>query len=167
MAKSDKSDTKLRKPDTLPHDTLAEIVESVAAESGLSREAVSELMKKIFVELDPVLVRRETWESFSGPMPHPELLRLYDAQVPGMAREHWDEIREEGKTDRWCRKAEAISIIMPQIFGFILGMTGLMLGYGLAKDGAGWPSISAMLGGLGTIVASICGKYFFYKEKRK
>ena len=84
-----------------------------------------------------------------------------------MAQEHWNEILEEGKTDRWCRKVEAASVILAQIGGFILGMSGLVLGYKLAKDGVSGPSISAMLGGVGTIAASVFGKYFFYKEKNK
>ena len=166
MAKPNRRDIKPHKPDT-PQNPLAEIVESAAAESGLSSEVASDLTEKISVRLQPILIQRETWESFSGPMPHPELLKKYEEQIPGMAREHWNEILEEGKTDRWCRKVEATSVILAQIGGFILGMSGLVLGYILAKDGASWPSISAMLSGVGTIVASICGKYFFYKDKKK
>lgn len=142
---------------------VIEVVEAFAEEKGLPKKEVEELLIRISSSISCVAIQKNF--EFSGPMPHPALLKLYEEQIPGMAKEHWNEIVEEGKTDRWCRKAREVSIFTGQMIGFALGMTGLFVGYKLSINGASGAGIAAMFGGLGTIIASICGKYFFYKDK--
>ena len=130
---------------------VIEVVEAFAEEKGLPKKEVEELLIRISSSISCVAIQKNF--EFSGPMPHPALLKLYEEQIPGMAKEHWNEIVEE------------VSIFTGQMIGFALGMTGLFVGYKLSINGASGAGIAAMFGGLGTIIASICGKYFFYKDK--
>lgn len=79
-----------------------------------------------------------TFETYSGPAPHPDLLERYDRIVPGAAREFLDAVREErlhrhrgDEVERQIRlklaEAEIAGSRLGLIFGFVIGMTGLIV----------------------------------------
>ncbi len=79
-----------------------------------------------------------TFETYSGPAPHPDLLERYDRIVPGAAREFLDAVREErlhrhrgDEVERQIRlklaEAEISGSRLGMIFGFVIGMTGLIV----------------------------------------
>lgn len=138
---------------------LIEILDDFAKKKKLPPELMPELVEVLSSQLCMTVE-----QSFSGPMPHPDTLRKYEEIIPGMAKEHWNELLEEGKTDRHCKKVYTWSVVLGQFIGFALGAGGLLVGYLLAKSGADTAGIIAILSGVGTIVGSICGKYLFNKK---
>lgn len=79
-----------------------------------------------------------TFETYSGPAPHPDLLERYERLVPGAAREFLDGVREERlhrhRGDEIERQillkraeAEIAGARLGMIFGFVIGMTGLVV----------------------------------------
>lgn len=155
--------TKKLSPQTEKEDVplFAEVVEGFVKERKLQPEIAQELV----LELSRALcVSVEQSVSFSGPMPHPDILKQYEDIVPGMAREQWNELLEEGKTDRHCKKVYTWSIILGQLIGLTLGIAGLVVGYKLVQNGADSAGIAAIFSGVTSIVASIFGKYFFNKN---
>lgn len=139
---------------------LIEILGDFAKEKKLPPELMPELVEVLSSQLCSMTLEQR----FSGPMPDPDTLRKYEAIIPGMAKEHWNELLEEGKTDRHCKKVYTWSVVLGQLIGFALGAGGLLVGYLLAKSGADTAGIIAILSGVGTIVGSICGKYLFNKK---
>lgn len=79
-----------------------------------------------------------TFETFSGPAPHPDLLERYERVVPGAARELLDAVREE-RLHRYrgddierrmltqLAEAEIKNSRLGLVFGFVIGMTGLVV----------------------------------------
>lgn len=79
-----------------------------------------------------------TFETFSGPVPHPDLLERYERVVPGAAREFLDAVREE-RLHRYrgddieremlkrLAEAEIRNSRLGLVFGFVIGMTGLIV----------------------------------------
>ena len=150
-------------PKDLPLHLPVDNIEQLLRDSGVSNEASQKVLK----ELQGVFMQHMSYShvEFSGPLPHPDLLREYDEIIPGMAKDHWNEILEEGRTDRWIRKANIWIRIVGQILGGGLGACGLTLGYKLAMNGSTVGAIGAMFSGLALIVSSICGKYFISRNK--
>lgn len=125
----------------------------------ITNDVAAELKEKIA----NICVLKYERSEFHGPLPPPAILMEYEKIIPGMGVELWAEIREEGKADRWNKKAQIFSCFSGQIIGGLLAAGGLYVGYTLVIRGFNWTGAAAMFTGLAVIIASICGKYFIKK----
>lgn len=78
--------------------------------------------------------------SFSGPLPHPEILKKFDEVVPGAA-ERIIKMTEDQSSHRRDLEQKVISSDISrskigQIFGFIIAIAGLVVAVVLAKTNA-------------------------------
>jgi uncharacterized membrane protein len=100
---------------------------------------------------------------FSGPLPHPDTLREYDALVPGAARDIIQSFVKEGDQRRALQERETAMCELwarddiklqkrGQVFGFILGLIGI--GGGLVAGVMGASATGAIVGG-GSLAAII------------
>lgn len=111
---------------TTPHESEGEADVEAEVDEGRSERTFS------------VIEGLSTVETYSGPAPHPDLLERFDRIVPGAAREFLDGVREErmhrhrGDEIEWQIRlkradAEIAGSRLGMIFGFVIGMTGLVI----------------------------------------
>ena len=102
-------------------------------------------------------------EEFKGPLPHPEILRRYNEIVPGSAQSIIDSFVTEGDHRRkqgsrqmlmcedWAREDIGLQK-RGQVFGFILGFTGIAGGLAVTAFSA---RLGAEIGGAVVCSASL------------
>lgn len=92
-------------------------------------EDLKKLPKKEQKEIARVLIKQER---FSGPLPHPKLLKAYDEISPGAAEKILNNSFKESDHRRELNnlglKYTARDNFLAPLFGFILGMTGIIGG---------------------------------------
>lgn len=104
--------------------------------------------------------------SYSGPLPHPDILAQYDQIVPGSARqiinsfhsqtEHRISIEKKViEADTWKSKLGLVA-------GFVIALVGLIIAWDLGRNSHEWAA--AVIAG-GTL-ASIVGSLVYATEKR-
>ena len=113
-----------------------------------------------------VVVHKETYQSFSGPLPHPEILRLFNEAVPGSAERIIKMAEEQSAHRRDLEKkvieSDVASSKWGQTLGFIIDMTGLMVSAVVAIYGNAW---AGTIIGVGTI-ASLVGVFMYGSNAR-
>lgn len=71
-------------------------------------------------------------EQYSGPLPHPEIMRQYDSIVPGLANRIIHQFEEQSKHRRELEqkviKSDLVMARLGLIFGFIIGMASVIGG---------------------------------------
>ena len=71
-------------------------------------------------------------EQYSGPLPHPEIMRQYDSIVPGLANRIIHQFEEQSKHRRELEqkviKSDLVMERLGLIFGFIIGMASVIGG---------------------------------------
>lgn len=115
----------------------------------------------------PVLVHKETTYQFSGPLPHPETLRLFNEAVPGSA-ERIIKMAEEQSAHRRELERKVIESDVErskwgQLLGFTIAMTGLVVSAFVAVYGNAW---AGTIIGVGTI-ASLVGVFMYGSSSRE
>ncbi len=115
---------------------------------------------------------------FRGPLPPPKMLREYEEVLPGLAGRIADRADKEQifrhsatdyaqKTERRELNIRAVSIILGQVFGFIIGMTAVGGGVYLLAVGRDTGGLVTIITGLTALVAVfIGGKLLQQKEQR-
>lgn len=77
--------------------------------------------------------------SFSGPLPHPDILRKYDEIYPGAAKIIIEMAKSQSEHRQELEKTVIISDIknskLGLYFGFLIGMTGIMAGAAIILSG--------------------------------
>ena len=117
-------------------------------------------------ERSEVVVSEATYrQQFKGPIPHPDILRDYDAIVPGAGKdiiqsfikegEHRRslQVRETAVCEEWAR-ADVRLQGRGQIFGFIIAMSGVLGGLYVAVHGAAAAGTIVSSASLVTIVVA-------------
>ena len=95
-------------------------------------------------------------ESYSGPLPHPDILRGFQEINPDYPNRIFDMAEENNKANiRAQDRITIANIVIPvigQVFTFLLGLCGVGAGIFLALRGHSAASIAAILSGLAPIV---------------
>jgi uncharacterized membrane protein len=103
-------------------------------------------------------------QQFSGPLPHPDVLRQYDLVVPGAARSIMQSFLQQGEHRRGLEAREAAMLEdwanadiklqkRGQFFGFSLGVIGI--GGGLIAAVMGAPASGTIVGGASLVAIVI------------
>lgn len=137
-------------------DVSAEEVEVLNDIDNLSREELIDLIKNTqLIDVQKISMQSEV---YSGPLPHPAILKQYEDVMPGAAdrifkmAERQASSRQEN--ERSIIKAESRDSLLGEIFAFIISMFGIGGGIWLINSGntAAGSVLSALC--LGSIVAS-------------
>lgn len=103
----------------------------------------------------------------SGPLPDPEAIRAYELAFPGAADRIF-EMAEKEQSHRHAVEAKVnsshfFSTTLGQIFGFLLGLTGICGGLYLAAHDKALFGFVTFFTSFGTLI----GVFFYQKEKAK
>ncbi len=105
--------------------------------------------------------------SFSGPLPHPEILRQFEQVSPGAAERiikmAEDQSRHRRDLENKVIESDIKRSILGQRLGFIISMTGLIISALVAIYGN---PIAGTIIGVGTI-ASLVGVFMYGTSSRK
>jgi len=113
-----------------------------------------------------VVVQQHSVQSFSGPLPHPDILRQFNEVVPGSA-ERIIKMAEEQSAHRKDLEQKVISSDIArskwgQILGFIIAIAGLIVSAVVAIFGS---AIAGGIIGVGTL-ASLVGVFMYGSKTR-
>ena len=148
-----------------------EPVQSVSAKTDGDPEAeVGPGAGRVIRETVETIIR----ESFAGPLPPPDFLKLYDEVAPGLAKELVRSVFSEGEHRRQLqtKKAEAqveamrrtfAEARMGQFCALIFGLAAMFFGSYTATHGAQWAGGFIGVGGIGSIVTT----FILGREKQK
>jgi uncharacterized membrane protein len=96
--------------------------------------------------------------SFSGPLPHPDILKKFDEVYPGAAKIIIDMAKEQSEHRQILEKTVINSDIrnskLGLIFGFIIGMTGIVAGVVVIVTGQVAAGSILFAGTLGVLVGT-------------
>ncbi len=116
---------------------------------------------------------------FSGPLPHPEILRQYDELAPGLSERIVRMAEQEGEHRRELEN-EAVEIervkveyawrevVVGQVFALVIALSGIIAGGIVAVKGQ--PAAGGLIGGLGIggiVSAFILGRGRVEREKQE
>jgi uncharacterized membrane protein len=145
--------------------SLAEAIEMVAPQA-LKRLRPNERMKLQRQTLTTTVSRQEA-SFFSGPLPPPETLAAYDKilsggadRLVGMAERQSNHRME---LERKVISSQLLESRLGQIFGFVLGLTGLSLGSWVAVAGQPWAGASIA----GTTLIGLVGVFVYGRKKQR
>lgn len=114
-----------------------------------------------------VVQREQQVEAFSGPLPHPEILRQFEMVSPGAAERIIKMAEEQSKHRRELEKTVIVSDVARskwgQILGFVIAMSGLAFSATIAIYGS---AIAGTIIGAGTL-ASLVGVFMYGTNSRK
>lgn len=104
--------------------------------------------------------------SYSGPLPHPDILRDFEEILPGSAKRIFTQF-EEQSAHRRSMEAEVItsgafSQRMGTISASLIGLAGVTGGLWLTHEGKSVAGLSSLFGTLATLVGT-----YFYKRKQQ
>ena len=114
----------------------------------------------------PVIPRGQIIQTeFSGPMPHPQLLKGYEDVCPGAADRMFRAVEAEAEHRRHMEKSvmeaqvrfhdkQFLEARMGQICALIISLAGIMAGTYTAINGHEWAGSAIGVGGIGGIVAT-------------
>ena len=111
------------------------------------------------------LVRQSV--SFSGPLPHPDILKKFDEVHPGAAKIIIETAKKQSEHRQILEKSVINSDIknskMGLVFGFIIGMTGIIVGGVIIAIG------QVVAGSVisGITLASLVGTFVYGSQGRK
>lgn len=112
-----------------------------------------------------IALRHQT-ESFSGPLPHPDILKKFNEAVPGAAERIIKMAEEQASHRKELEKAVIHSNISRskwgQILGFILALIGLIVACVVAIYGN---AIAGGVIGVGTLVSLVSVFMYGYRTK--
>lgn len=111
------------------------------------------------------VLHRNITEIHSGPLPRPEILQSYEKVMPGLAGKI---VRMAEREQKHRHRKEVYPhrlVLSGQVFGFSLGLLGLIGGGLFAHFGLSGAAIAAILGGSGCLVgAAIWGRPIRFPE---
>jgi uncharacterized membrane protein len=106
------------------------------------------------------------FRSFSGPLPHPEILQRYNDIHPGAAERIIRMAEEQGAHRRHLEKtaisAHAFTERLGPILGFIVAMTAVVGGIWLLSKGLRIEGLTSILG----TVAALAGVFIYGKSQQ-
>lgn len=113
-----------------------------------------------------VVLVQNSVQTFSGPLPHPDILRQFDAVVPGSA-ERIIKMAEEQSTHRKELERKVIDSDIArskwgQILGFVIAVAGLAVSAVVAIFGS---ALAGGIIGVGTL-ASLVGVFMYGSKTR-
>lgn len=113
-----------------------------------------------------VVVQQHSMQSFSGPLPHPDVLRKFEEVVPGAA-ERIIKMAEEQSAHRKDLEQKVISSDIArskwgQILGFVIAISGLIVSAVISIYGN---AIAGGIIGVGTL-ASLVGVFMYGSTTR-
>jgi uncharacterized membrane protein len=88
----------------------------------------------------------------AGPLPDPRALEYYEKVCPGAAREIIEMAKREQVHRHSNDGAARLSLLLGQIFGFTLGLVGLLGGIYLASTGKSLAGLGVFITSLGSLV---------------
>lgn len=104
--------------------------------------------------------------TYSGPLPHPDVLRRYQDILPGSAERVFRQFEIEADHRRTLEvrtiRADVFSQIWGSIGGTLIGLLGVGGGIWLAHEGRNLAGLTALIATLGGLVAT-----FLYQTNRK
>ena len=113
-----------------------------------------------------LVVKREVSQSFSGPLPHPDVLRQFNEVVPGAAERIIKMAEEQSAHRKELEKKVIDSDISRskwgQILGFIIAITGLGVSAMVSVYGN---ALAGGIIGVGTLV-SLVGVFMYGSKTR-
>ncbi|KKQ78166.1 MAG: hypothetical protein A3A96_00250 [Candidatus Zambryskibacteria bacterium RIFCSPLOWO2_01_FULL_39_39] len=114
-----------------------------------------------------MLVRQESFQSFSGPLPPPEILERFNSIVPGAAERiikmAEDQFAHRVDLEKRVIKSDVERSKWGQILGFIISIFGLTVALFVSIKGQQWAS--SIIGG-GTL-ASLVGVFMYGTKSRR
>jgi uncharacterized membrane protein len=106
------------------------------------------------------------FSSYSGPLPHPEILRSFEEVVPGSAQRIFTQFEEQSAHRRSMEASVISSGAFSQRLGTIsaslIGLAGVTGGLWLTHEGKSLEGLSSLFGTLATLVGT-----YFYKRKEQ
>lgn len=94
---------------------------------------------------------------FTGPLPHPDILKAYDEVVPGSAKEMFAEAMENSRAERIMNEETFAALRenshKDRLFGFVLGVLILVVGLAFMFMGHPNPGAAIILGTLVAVLA--------------
>jgi len=103
-----------------------------------------------------IIVHKEQVQSFSGPLPHPEILRQFDQISPGAAERiikmAEDQSLHRRELERKVIESDISSSKLGQILGFVIAVIGLAVSAVVGVFGS--PTAGGVIG-VGTIVSLV------------
>ncbi|WP_296560133.1 DUF2335 domain-containing protein [uncultured Acetobacterium sp.] len=117
-----------------------------------------ELEQKSKEELLSIVMQMTREERFSGPLPHPQILRGYEEVVPGAAERILSMAENQATHRQQLEKAVINSNVrdsrMGVVFAFVIGIVGVSGGIYAVLQGAEWAGTLISGVSLGSIVGS-------------
>ena len=111
---------------------------------------------------------RESIYAYSGPLPHPQLMREYNEIVPGSAERFINNLENEQKTRLSLNKTSTINTIIMGYIGILFAFLSVILISGLVYYSIlkGFDKTATALG-IGAIASVASVFVFFRRNKRK
>jgi len=95
--------------------------------------------------------------SYQAPLPPPDMLAAYERILPGAAKRIFDRMERQADHRQWAEKVKLEADIMAQkkgqYFAFIMGLIGLIGGFGLIWIGSSAIGLSIFISTLAAFVA--------------
>lgn len=99
----------------------------------------------------------ELTTTFSGPLPHPEVLAYYEQVHPGAAKQLFDDFLAESAHRRHLERrvvhAETLSDLVGVISASLIGLVGVAGGIWLLHEGRSLAGLSSVLATLGSLLS--------------
>lgn len=97
---------------------------------------------------EETLVAQQKIAIYQGQFPHPDILKGFAEVVPDMPERILKMAEEHNKADVKTKNRNSLSLILGQVFTFLITIAGLVFGVILAKIGMAGASIASIIGGL-------------------
>lgn len=113
-------------------------------------------------ELEQILIATQE-HFFSGPLPHPEILKHYETIYPGAARSIFKLVEDEQRHQQLLDMHKLRYSLAGSIFGFTLGLIGMVGSIWLLYNGKDLKGLTTFLATLGSLV----GVYVYGRSTHK
>ena len=108
-------------------------------QNALQKQQQPPAQKLTQQELERIVQAYNVTEIHQGPLPHPQLLRAYDALVQNGAERIFRQMELNAEIRRECERRESRSLawsrLLPPVLGFVLIMACLSAGFYLSVKG--------------------------------
>ena len=103
---------------------------------------------------DKAIISQKEIAIYQGQFPHPDILKGFSEIIPDMPERILKMAEAHNEADIKTKNRNSLSLILGQVFTFLIMIIGLVFGVVLAKMNMPGVSIASIVGGLAPILIS-------------